>query len=147
MSEALRPAPIIKRFSSLKLELQHRKKSAGRMGCHPYDPLTTTNSVQESEMADANSKSRPKKRKPRKPNTILAMMLRNSPDRPKRGWPYLPWMHVVDMHFKLFGFEPGDRVFLDINHVTRKITITPDYSELNQREQPYHQHPEAEQPA
>ncbi|RQP94665.1 hypothetical protein DF107_34915 [Burkholderia stagnalis] len=75
------------------------------------------------------------------------MMLRNSPDRPKRGWPYLPWMHVVDMHFKLFGFEPGDRVFLDINHVTRKITITPDYSELNQREQPYHQHPEAEQPA
>ena len=24
-------------------------KSAGRMGCHPYDPLTTTNSHQESE--------------------------------------------------------------------------------------------------
>ncbi|KVM96342.1 hypothetical protein [Burkholderia stagnalis] len=90
-------------------------------------------------MADANHKSRPKKRKPRKPNTILAMMLRNSPDRPKRGWPYLPWMHVVDMHFKLFGFEPGDRVFLDINHVTRKITITPDYSQLALREQPYHQ--------
>ncbi|MGU7769657.1 hypothetical protein ACV229_05690 [Burkholderia sp. MR1-5-21] len=97
-------------------------------------------------MADANHKSRPKKRKQRNPNTVLAMILRSWPD-PKRGWPYLPWMSVIDAHFKLFGFEPGDRVFLDINHVTRKITITPDYSQLNQREQPYHQHPEPEQSA
>lgn len=29
------------------------------MGCHPYDPLTTTNSMQESEMANASHKSRP----------------------------------------------------------------------------------------
>ncbi|ONU23786.1 hypothetical protein A8E50_01450 [Burkholderia cenocepacia] len=35
------------------------QKSAGRMGCHPYDPLTTTNSSEESEMANANHKSRP----------------------------------------------------------------------------------------
>ncbi|KVN23669.1 hypothetical protein WJ63_19600 [Burkholderia pyrrocinia] len=97
-------------------------------------------------MADANSKARPKKRKPRKPSTIVAMILRSTPDRPKRGWPYLPWMSVIDNCFKLFGFQPGDRVFLDFNHVTRKITISPDYSQLNQREQPYHQHPEPEQP-
>ncbi|MDY7805191.1 hypothetical protein U0E23_22365 [Burkholderia stagnalis] len=90
-------------------------------------------------MADANSNSRPKKRKPQNPNTVLAMILRSTPDRPKRGWPYLPWMSVIDTHFKRFGFEPGDRVFLDINHVTRKITITPDYSQLAFREQPYHQ--------
>jgi len=34
------------------------------MGGNPYDPLTTTNSVQESEMADANSKTRRRKNKP-----------------------------------------------------------------------------------
>ncbi|WP_232439010.1 hypothetical protein [Burkholderia ubonensis] len=65
----------------------------------------------------------------------LAMILRSTPDRPKRGWPYLPWMSVIDAHFKLFGFEPGDRVYLDINHKTRQITITPDYSDLVPREQ------------
>ncbi|WP_198360329.1 hypothetical protein [Burkholderia ubonensis] len=48
---------------------------------------------------------------------------------------YLPWMSVIDAHFKLFGFEPGDRVYLDINHKTRQITITPDYSDLVPREQ------------
>ncbi|WP_254210423.1 hypothetical protein [Burkholderia multivorans] len=47
-------------------------------------------------------------------------------------------MSVVDMHMKLFGFKP-DRVYLDVNYVTRKITITSDYSELALREQPYHQ--------
>ncbi|WP_185732407.1 hypothetical protein [Burkholderia sp. Bp8963] len=98
-------------------------------------------------MADANHKSRPKKRKPRKPNTVLAMILRSTPDRPKRGWPYMPWMSVIDAHFKLFGFEPGDRVFLDINHKTRKITITPDGCQLAYREQPYHQHAEPERQA
>ncbi|KIP15602.1 MULTISPECIES: hypothetical protein [Burkholderia] len=84
-------------------------------------------------MADANHKSRPKKRNL---NTRLAMILRSTPDRPKRGWPYLPWMSVIDAHFKLFGFEPGDRVFLDINHKTRQITITPDCSQPAQRERP-----------
>ncbi|WP_232438252.1 hypothetical protein [Burkholderia ubonensis] len=105
-------------------------KSAGRMGCHPYDPLTTTSSLGELTMADANHKSRPKKRNL---NTRLAMILRSTPDRPKRGWPYLPWMSVIDAHFKLFGFEPGDRVYLDINHKTRQITITPDCIQGEQR--------------
>jgi len=109
------------------------------MGGNPYDPLTTTNSDKELTMADANSKSRPKKRKPREPSTVLAMTLRSTPDQPKSGGPYMPWMSVIDAHFKLFGFEPGDRVFLSINHVTRQINISPDYSQLAQREQPYHQ--------
>src|SRR5512146_1284914 len=36
-----------------------RKRSAGRMGANPYDPLTTINSDQESIMADANLNARP----------------------------------------------------------------------------------------
>jgi hypothetical protein len=110
------------------------------MGCHPYDPLTTTNSTQESEMAVPNIKSLPKKRKPqRDPTTVLQLILRSTPDKPKRGWPYLPWMAVIDAHFKLFGFEPGDRVYFEINHDTRQMHITPHYGDLDFREQPYHQ--------
>lgn len=110
------------------------------MGCHPYDPLTTTNSTQESEMAVPNIKSLPKKRKPRRdPTTVLQLILRSTPDKPKRGWPYLPWMAVIDAHFKLFGFEPGDRVYFEINHDTRQMHITPHYGDLDFREQPYHQ--------
>ncbi|RQR28041.1 hypothetical protein DIE23_25030 [Burkholderia sp. Bp9143] len=43
--------------------------------------------------------------------------------------PCLPWMEVIDAHFKLFGFEPGGHVYLSISHATRKITITPDHSD------------------
>lgn len=49
-------------------------------------------------MANANHKSRPRKRKERDLSTVVAMLLRSTPDRPKRGWPYMPWMSVVDMH-------------------------------------------------
>ncbi|WP_412025287.1 hypothetical protein [Burkholderia cepacia] len=67
------------------------------------------------------------------------MILRSTPDEPKQGWPYLPWTSVVDAHFKLFGFQPGDLVYLEINHITRQICITPDHDGLALREQPYHQ--------
>ncbi|VVU53185.1 hypothetical protein [Burkholderia anthina] len=90
-------------------------------------------------MAVANIKSLFRKRKQQDPNTVLQMILRSTPDKPKRGWPYLPWMAVIDAHFKLFGFEPGDRVYLQINHKTRQIHITPHYGDLEFREQPYHQ--------
>ncbi|KWI49654.1 hypothetical protein NUV25_20500 [Burkholderia pseudomultivorans] len=96
-------------------------------------------------MAKAEPRSRRKARPPCDPGTVFQMVLRSTPERPKKGWPYLPWMHVVDAHLKLFGFEPGDRVFLEINHVTRQINISPDYSALAQREQPYHRHGEQEQ--
>ncbi|AFJ84379.1 hypothetical protein ABWH74_006491 [Burkholderia vietnamiensis] len=48
-------------------------------------------------------------------------------------------MAVIDAHFKLFGFEPGDRVYFEINHDTRQMHITPHYGDLDFREQPYHQ--------
>ncbi|AOI93739.1 hypothetical protein NUV26_19650 [Burkholderia pseudomultivorans] len=89
-------------------------------------------------MANANSKSRPKKRKPVDMTETFAEVLRSEPDLPQPGWPYLPWMRIIDLHCKIFGFEPGERVYLDINHVTRKITISPDYSQLALREQPYY---------
>jgi len=108
------------------------------MGGNPYDPLTTTNSPKESEMADANSKTRRRKNKPVDMKKTFELVLRNYPDLPKRGWPYLPWMQAIDIDFKIFGFKPGDRVYLDVNYVTRKITISPDYSQLALREQPYH---------
>lgn len=63
----------------------------------------------------------------------------NAPE--KRGWPYLPWMRAIDPDFKIFGLKPGDRVYLDVNYVTRKITISPDYSQLALREQPHDPEP------
>ncbi|OJA47536.1 hypothetical protein BGV66_12285 [Burkholderia ubonensis] len=42
--------------------------------------------------------------------------------------PCIPWMEVIDAHFKLFGFEPSGHVYLSINHVSRKISTTPDYA-------------------
>ncbi len=52
------------------------------MGGNPYDPLTTTNSNQESEMANAYSKSRPKKRKL---YPEVELTLDNKPDLPQDG--------------------------------------------------------------
>ncbi|BAX59191.1 hypothetical protein [Burkholderia stabilis] len=96
-------------------------------------------------MADANSKSRRRKNKPVNMQKTFELVLRNYPDLPKRGWPYLPWMQAIDIDFKIFGFRPGDRVYLDVNYVTRQITISPDNSQLALREQPYHD-PEPEDP-
>ncbi|WP_419687635.1 hypothetical protein ACN22W_26220 [Burkholderia theae] len=122
-------------------------KSAGRMGGNPYDPLTITNSNQESEMADANIKSRRRKNKPVNMQKTFELVLRNYPDLPKRGWPYLPWMKAIDIDFKIFGFRPGDRVYLDVNYVIRQITISPDNSQLALREQPYHDPEPEDSPA
>jgi hypothetical protein len=108
------------------------------MGGNPYDPLTTTNSTQESEMADANTKPRRRKNKPVNMQKTFELVLRNYPDLPKRGWPYLPWMKAIDINFKIFGFKPGDRVYLRVCDAKRTITITPDYGQLALREQPYH---------
>ncbi|WP_226800392.1 hypothetical protein [Burkholderia sp. Z1] len=133
------PDKTQRREEGIEKGISTQQRSAGRMGGNPNDPLTTTNSNKELKMADANSNSRPKKRKPRKPSTVLQMILRSTPDKPKRGWPYLPWMSVVDAHFKLFGFQPGDLVYLEINHITRQICIRPDHAGLALREQPDHQ--------
>ncbi|MCA8052842.1 hypothetical protein [Burkholderia arboris] len=85
-------------------------------------------------MANANSKSRPKKLK-QYPEVELT--LGNKPDLPQEGQPYMPWMRAIDAHFEMFGFKPGDRVYLRFNFDSRRVIITPDYSALNWREQPY----------
>jgi len=104
------------------------------MGGNPYDPLTTTNSSQESATANAYSKTRPKKLKQ---YPEVELILDNKPDLPQEGQPYMPWMRAIDLHFEMFGFKPGDRVYLEFNFDFRKVIITPDYSALNWREQPY----------
>ncbi|WP_175964349.1 hypothetical protein [Burkholderia pyrrocinia] len=85
-------------------------------------------------MANAYSKSRPKKLK-RYPEVELT--LDNKPDLPQEGQPYMRWMRAIDAHFEMFGFKPGDRVYLEFNFDLRKVIITPDHSALNWREQPY----------
>ena len=55
------------------------------------------------------------------------MALQRLSERPAVKLPCLPWMDVVDTHLALFGFKPGDHVYLSFNHVSRQITITPDY--------------------
>lgn len=47
------------------------------MGGNPYDPLTTTNSNQESEMADANTKPRRRKNKSVNMQKTFELVLRN----------------------------------------------------------------------
>ncbi|WP_414630184.1 hypothetical protein, partial [Burkholderia cenocepacia] len=81
-----------------------------------------------------HSKSRPKKLK-QYPEVELT--LDNKPDLPQEGQPYMPWMRTIDAHFEMFGFKPGDRVYLRFNFDSRRVIITPDYSALNWREQPY----------
>ncbi|ABK10478.1 MULTISPECIES: hypothetical protein [Burkholderia] len=89
-------------------------------------------------MADANTKPRRRKNKPVNMQKTFELVLRNYPDLPKRGWPYLPWMKAIDIDLKIFGFKPGDRVYLRVSDVDRLITISPDSSQLALREQPYH---------
>ena len=85
-------------------------------------------------MANANSKSRPKKLK-QYPEVELT--LGNKPDLPQDGQPYMTWMRAIDAQFEMFGFKPGDRVYLRFSFASRRVIITPDYSALNWREQPY----------
>ncbi|MCA8030374.1 hypothetical protein [Burkholderia cepacia] len=85
-------------------------------------------------MANAYSKSRPKKLKQ---YPTVELTLGNKPDLPQDGQPYMPWMRAIDAHFEMFGFKPGDRVYLRFNFDSRRVIITPDYSALNWREQPY----------
>ncbi|KVF79355.1 hypothetical protein WS75_03840 [Burkholderia sp. FL-7-2-10-S1-D7] len=49
----------------------------------------------------------------------------------------MPWMRAIDAHFEMFGFKPGDRVYLRFGFDSRRVVTTPDYSALNWREQPY----------
>ncbi|WP_175758686.1 hypothetical protein [Burkholderia ambifaria] len=85
-------------------------------------------------MANAYSKSRPKRLK-QYPQVELPSA--TSPTFPQEDQPYMPWMRTIDAHFEMFGFKPGDRVYLRFNFDSRRVIITSDYSALNWREQPY----------
>ncbi|WP_322087526.1 hypothetical protein [Burkholderia sp. BCC1999] len=39
-------------------------------------------------------------------------------------------MKAIEINFKIFGFKPGDRVYLHVSDVDRASTIKPDYSQL-----------------
>ncbi|MGU7773997.1 hypothetical protein ACV229_27930 [Burkholderia sp. MR1-5-21] len=82
-------------------------------------------------MADANHKAR---RKQREQVTTLRLPLRSTPDPAMTtDRPCIPWMEVIDAHLNLLGFEPDGFVFLSINHVTRQISITPGYGDIERR--------------
>ncbi|WP_063894780.1 hypothetical protein [Burkholderia stagnalis] len=79
-------------------------------------------------MANADHKAR-SKRQERK--STLRLPLRNTPDPSMTtDRPCIPWMAVIDEYMQLFGFEPGGHVYLSINFDTRKISITPDYGDM-----------------
>ncbi|WP_340696523.1 SymE family type I addiction module toxin [Burkholderia cenocepacia] len=99
------------------------------MGCHPYDPLTTTNSPQESEMANANHKSRP-------PVTerfvtvqesarhhSLSRVLRAIRTHRKLNTTYYPWIKLAGVWFEEAGFEAGERVRITVED--KRLIITP----------------------
>ncbi|WP_244097667.1 hypothetical protein [Burkholderia ambifaria] len=46
-------------------------------------------------------------------------------------------MRAIDAHFEMLGLKPVERVYLRFNFDSRRVIITPDYSALNWREQPY----------
>jgi hypothetical protein len=94
------------------------------MGGNPYGPLTTTNSLQELIMADANLKARPEKRE--HPSSFH-MTLSSLAERPETHRPCIPWMEFIDRHIELFGFKPGERVYLSFDFSTRQISICPDF--------------------
>jgi hypothetical protein len=39
----------------------------------------------------------------------------------------MPWMDFIDRHIELFGFKPGERVYLSFDFSTRQISISPDF--------------------
>lgn len=41
----------------------------------------------------------------------------------------MPWMDVIDKHIEVFGFKPGERVYLSIDHRYRQIYIGPDFDQ------------------
>lgn len=36
----------------------------------------------------------------------------------------MPWMRAIDAHFEMFGFKPGDRVYLRFNFDSRRVIIS-----------------------
>ncbi|HHT8996036.1 TPA: SymE family type I addiction module toxin [Burkholderia cenocepacia] len=99
------------------------------MGCHPYDPLTTTNSIQESEMANANHKSRPVVTErfvtvqESARHHSLSRVLRAIRAHRKLNTTYFPWIKLAGVWLEDAGFEAGERVRITVED--KRLIITP----------------------
>jgi toxic protein SymE len=92
-----------------------------------HRPLTTTSSLKELIMADANLKPRRARDEP--PTFISAALERApataSPQEQHRRLAF-PWMQVTDALLERIGFLPGQRVMFSVDHRLGHITISLD---------------------
>ncbi|UEP21405.1 type I toxin-antitoxin system SymE family toxin [Burkholderia ambifaria] len=99
------------------------------MCCHPYDPLTTTNSQQESETANANRKSRPVATKrfvtvqESARHHSLSRVLRPIRAHRKRNTTYFPWIKLAGVWLEDAGFEAGECVRITVED--KRLITTP----------------------
>lgn len=94
------------------------------MGCNPYGPLTTTNSVEELIMADA---------KPRPGHTERCVTIQQSrrhqalakylkPGAQRHEPPLVPWLKLSGRWLEQAGFDPGQRVRIKVERGRLVIT-------------------------
>jgi hypothetical protein len=93
----------------------------------PIRPLTTTNSLRELTMANANLKPRSPRQR-----THACVTLRDSPDygpaqHDGPSGPFLPWMQIADVWLRQAGFTPGQRMRITFDCRNASLTITPDF--------------------
>lgn len=94
------------------------------MGGNPYGPLTTTSSLGELTMADANLKPR---RARDEHVTRISVALEPGRTHEHGRCTAFPWMQVTDAMLEHAGFLPGHKVLFSIDYRLGQITITPDY--------------------
>ncbi|WP_408508994.1 SymE family type I addiction module toxin [Paraburkholderia sediminicola] len=98
------------------------------MGCHPNDPLTTTSSVEELIMANANHKAVApvtqriltisSQRRPRPMKTFAPDHVKFFPDLPPA-----PWIRLSGRWLEEAGFEISGRIRVEVER--GKLTISP----------------------
>jgi hypothetical protein len=94
------------------------------MGGNPYGPLTTTNSLRELIMADANLKPR-RARDEHVTRISVALEADHTHEHARRT--IFPWMQITNAMLEHAGFLPGNQVLFSIDYRLGHITITPDY--------------------
>jgi toxic protein SymE len=105
------------------------EESAGRMGCNPNDPLTTTNSTEELLMANANNKTA----KDGSVRFLTVSAQRRPPSYPK-SWPpqrkigrrdlaNAPWIRLTGRWLEDAGFEIASRIRVEVE--PGRLVITP----------------------
>jgi hypothetical protein len=89
-----------------------------------HRPLTTTNSLQELIMADANLK--PRRARDEHVTRISVVLEANRTHEHHRRTAF-PWMQITNAMLEHAGFLPGQQVLFSIDYRLGHITITPDY--------------------